>query len=196
MSGRFIRAALLAATVASVALVLGCESDVIVDKPLPGPGTVDPASASIQFQPAGQPGPGMVWLELGTVDVAEGTFTLLVKGDGLSTAYGVAGRLRFDTSVCTLQYARPGNALEAGTAEVIAAGAGNDEGGVFGMTRSKDFMRSAEITASEVIGTLHFEVAEPGTTEIRFADRRSAVLSHELQRVDVTAWLGGTLTVE
>jgi len=158
-------------------------------------GTGD-AVPTIDFEPEGEGGPGMIWLRLAEADPAAGTFSLEVVGDGLASVYGVAGRLLFDTGVCALESAAPGGALEGGAAVVIAAGAGNGEGGVFGVSRSGDFSAGADLAADAVVGTLSFRIVQPGSTEIRFKENRSRAMSPSLEKVEVADWLGGTLTAE
>ena len=158
-------------------------------------GTGD-AVATIGFEPEGEGGPGMIWLRLADSDPAAGTFSLEVVGDGLTSVYGVAGRLLFDTGVCVLESAAPGGALEGGAAVVMAAGAGNDAGGVFGVSRSGDSSAGADLAAGEVVGTLSFRVVQPGSTAILFKESRSRAMSQALEKVEVADWLGGTLTAE
>jgi hypothetical protein len=160
-----------------------------------GEGASVPVHA-VHFEPSGSPGPGSIWLEADGDVGSDGTFTLLVRGDGLATVFGVAGRLEHDPNVCSLEGAEAGDALDDGGAELLAAGAGRSSGGVFGVTRARDWQSSATVEANEVIGRLTFKAVAPGTTNVRFVTQRSKVLSHELKEVEVAQWLGGTVTVE
>jgi hypothetical protein len=154
-----------------------------------------PAVGSIDFAAEGPGAAGDIWLELGEKDVAKQTFTLKVIGDGL-TAFGVAGRLIFDVSVCELTGITVGDALEGGTAELVGAAAGNDKGGVFGVSRSVDWQHSAAVSKDKVVGTLKFSVKKAGTTTIAFNADRSRALDEGLHSVEVANWLGGELTVK
>jgi len=150
---------------------------------------------SVSFTPEGQGGAGDLWLELGDVDVAHGKITLKVIGDAFA-AYGVAGRLLFDQKVLMLTGAYAGDALAGENVQIVAAGAANDEGGVFGFSRSGDYSSSAEVTKSKVIGTLEFKLIAHGTAEITFNADRSRVVNEVLDSVEVAHWLGGTVMVE
>jgi len=160
-----------------------------------GSGDDDFSPTSITFMPDGQGAAGDIWLEQGATDVDKKAFTLKVIGDGL-TVFGVAGRLTFNESVCELTGIVAGDALEGGTAPIVAAAAGNDDGGVFGVSRSVDWRHSATIAKTKVIGTLEFSVKKAGTTTIAFNADRSRALDEGLHSVEITNWLGGELTVE
>lgn len=154
------------------------------------------SASSITFTPDGPGGKGDIWLELESAEPSKNRFKLKVIGDGIEGAYGVAGRLEFDRNICALGGAKSGDALEGGSAEIVAAAGSNEEGGVFGFSRSKNYESSSNLSADEVIGYLEFTVSAAGTTELSFVSKRSKVLNHKLDIVDVKNWLGGTLTVK
>ena len=150
---------------------------------------------SVTFQPAGSAGAGDIWLELESSSPGDNRFSLRVKGDGL-TVYGVAGRLEFDPAICTLTGAQSGDALEGGTAKIVAAGGASDEGGVFGISRSGDFQTGADLKADRNIGVLEFSILSPGSTKISFTSDHSRVMNQNLESVEVAHWLGGTLAIK
>jgi hypothetical protein len=155
-----------------------------------GPATV----TSITFAPDEGSHANAIWLELVEARPAEKTFTLRVVGAGID-AYGVAGRLLFDTAVTTLGEGSAGEALAGGDAELLAAAAGNAQGGYFGVSRSLGERVAVTLAADQPIGTLSFAVHGPGRTRIRFNAVRSLVIDAAAQPVPVGGWLGGTLTV-
>lgn len=152
-------------------------------------------ATSITFKPDGPGGAGDIWLELESANPSKNSFKLKVIGDDIKGVYGVAGRLEFDRSILALRGAKAGNALEGNSAQLIAAGGSNDEGGVFGVSRSKDYQHGVNLRADKVIGILEFEVKSAGTTTISFNTKRSNALNQLLDDVEVAHWLGGTLEV-
>ena len=90
-----------------------------------------------------------------------------------------------------------GTALAGGEAEVLAAGAGNRQGGYLRRVaqpgRARDGARSRP---ASVIGTLSFVVNRPGHGEITLNPVRSLVIDAQAKPVNVAGWLGGTLTVK
>jgi len=154
------------------------------------------AATSITFTPDGPGGAGDIWLELESANPPGNSFKLKVIGDELKGVYGVAGRLKFDRAICSLKGAKAGDALKGNSAEIIAAGGSNDEGGVFGFSRSKDYQHGVNLSANKVIGVLEFKVESAGTTTISFNTKRSNALNQILDDVEVAHWLGGTLKVE
>ena len=170
----------------AVAGLAGCDSG--GDKG--GGGKGSPGS----FEPEAQARSGDIWLKLEKASATH--VTLHVIGDGISGAYGVAGKLIFDTSVLGMEGGGAGTALEGGSASVLAAIKGNDEGGVFGFSRSGDYNHSVDLKADKVIGILEFNVTKKGAVKIAFDPDHSKVMSHELKSVEVTHWLGGTITIK
>ena len=153
-------------------------------------------ASSITFEPDDAGGAGEIRLELESVDLANNRFLLKVIGDEIPLTYGVAGRLEFDVELCALDQAQPGNALEGNGAVIIARGAGNEKGCVFGVSRSGDYTNSVQITADKIIGTLQFTVSKAGETRIDFDKNLSLCINHDFDAVEVSDWLGGKLTVE
>jgi hypothetical protein len=149
----------------------------------------------VSFTPESEPGDGDIWLELDEVDAKDQTFTLKVVGASL-TAYGVAGRLSFDRNVCQLDAGAAGTALAGDGVTLIGAATGNDLGGVFGFSRSVDFKHSAALSSDQAVGVLTFRIIGKGETPIAFVDKRSSVMDHGLDTVEVAHWLGGTLTIK
>jgi hypothetical protein len=154
------------------------------------------SASSITFTPNGSGQTGDIWLELVSSDPKTNSFQLKVVGSGIETAYGVAGRLTFDRKIASLDEATAGNALEGNNAVLVARGTSNDEGGIFGVSRSVDFQNDVEITESKTIATLSFTVLGTGTTEIKFVENLSRVMDKGLDSVEIGNWSGGTLTVE
>jgi len=153
------------------------------------------SATSISFTSDSGAGTGNIWLEIDSTNPESKSFKLKVVGDGLAV-YGVAGRLEFDRSICTLDGAQAGTALEGNSAKIVAKAGSNDKGGVFGFSRSVEFMHSAQLSKDKAIGTLEFTVSKTGTTKIAFVEDRSKALDQELKSVDVVKWLGGTLVVK
>jgi hypothetical protein len=152
-------------------------------------------ATSITFEPVPAWHKGGIWLELEEARPADNAFTLRVMGDGLD-AYGVAGRLTFDTTLATMKGAAAGTALAGGEAELLAAGAGNEQGGFFGVSRSLGERTTVPLTAGKAIGTMSFTVSRAGQGEITLNPVRSLVIDAKAQPVKVAGWLGGTLTVK
>ncbi|MDD5308640.1 MAG: cohesin domain-containing protein [Deltaproteobacteria bacterium] len=184
MTERARKVLVLLASAALVACMTGCYH--VEDK------SAD-AGGAFGFEAEGPGKAGDVWLELESESPAARTFTLKVLASGLKQVYGAAGRLVFDTKVCALRSAAPGDALEGGKAQVIAKGGPNAEGGVFGISRSGDFETSVDLGSGAVVGTLTFEIVGSGTTDIAFVPERSHAVTHTLESVAVAHWLGGTL---
>ncbi|MBI5479074.1 MAG: hypothetical protein HY906_09470 [Deltaproteobacteria bacterium] len=189
------------ALIAAVAAIVGCgdnrspsSAGAQADGGAPPDGGPFHAS-SIAFVPDEGAPDGRIWLELEEARPLENAFTLRVMGDGID-AYGVAGRLLFDTSVTTIVGATAGEALAGGDAEILAAGAGNGKGGFFGVSRSLGERAAVPLTADRVIGTLSFTVEGPGETRIRFNGVRSLVIDAQAGAVTVGSRLGGTLIVK
>jgi hypothetical protein len=152
-------------------------------------------SPTITFTPQGPADPG-IWLELEAADPENGTFTLKVVGKGIGNVYGVAGRLAFDRTHCSLEAARAGDALLGGTATLVAAGASTADGGVFGISRSGDFENAVDLDGSRVIGYLDFLLQDTGSFDLSFVDARSRAIDPGLRYIEVDGWLGGTLAHE
>jgi hypothetical protein len=187
------------ALVAAAAALVGCgdnrcpaEGCAAADGGTPGGPFV---ATSITFAPVPAWHKGGIWLELDESRPKQNAVTLRVMGDGLD-AYGVAGRLRFDTATATLTGVEAGDALAGGDAELLAAAAGNEQGGFFGVSRSLGERVSVPLTAARVIGRLTFVVNRAGQTEITPNAVRSLVIDAQAQPVKVAGWLGGTLTVK
>jgi hypothetical protein len=151
--------------------------------------------SSIEFVPDDGDHAGALWLELAEARPAEKLFKLRVVGDGLD-AHGVAGRLLFDVSVTELGGIAGGDALAGGDAQIVVASAGNRQGGYFGVSRTLGERVAVPLTDAAPVATLDFVVTGPGATPIRFNAPRSLVLDADAKPVEVTAWLGGTLTVK
>ncbi|HPM77323.1 MAG TPA: cohesin domain-containing protein [bacterium] len=156
----------------------------------------DFTATSISFTPAGEAQAGDIWLELAESAPAKNTFTLNVRGNAIAETYGVAGRLLFDRELTSLDSAEPGDALAGNDAQIKALGGSNDQGGVFGISRSGDYTHSVTLDAAKIIGTLQFTVSAAGTTDITFNEERSTILNHDFELAEVSNWLGGTLVVE
>lgn len=155
----------------------------------------DNATLEVEFTPDAPGEAGAIWLELGQVLAEENTFTLKVIGDGL-TAYGVAGRLLFDPQVVTLTAVQAGEALAGDNAVIVAAGAANELGGVFGFSRSVNYQQSAALVKTKIIGEVTFTIQDKGETTISFNVDRSRVLDHSLDSVEVGHWYGGKLAIK
>lgn len=154
------------------------------------------SASTITFTPDQAGGAGEIRLILGQASPETNTLVLQVVGDEITGAYGVSGRLLFDTQIAALTGIEAKDALEGNLAEIVAMSAGNDKGGVFGVSRSIDFEHSADLTTDKVVAELTFTVEKAGETKIEFNEDRSIALDHDLDQVEITAWLGGTLTVE
>jgi hypothetical protein len=183
--------------VAAVAALVGCG-----DNLCPSGGCANGArpdggpfvATSIVFQPDWALHRGSIWLELEEAHPETNFFTLRVMGDELA-AYGVAGRLRFDTSITEVTGVTAGDGLAGGEAELLAAAAGNEQGGTFGVSRSLGERVAVPLTGDRAIGTLSFTVHGPGSTRIDSSRVRSLVIDERGRPVTVTGWLGGTLLV-
>lgn len=184
--------------ITALAFAAGCDKSDDDDDSGSGDDDDDDAfvATSITFTPDGPGAAGDIWVELESVNTEENTFVLKVVGDHVLSAYGVAGRMEFDTDMTTLNEARPGNALLSDDAQVMAKGAGNDAGAVFGISRTGDFVHGVVIEKTKIIGTLEFTVSAAGTTQISFHQDSSRVMSQDLEVVEVGQWLGGKLVVE
>ncbi|MBI5508662.1 MAG: hypothetical protein HY903_07905 [Deltaproteobacteria bacterium] len=148
----------------------------------------------LTFVPEAAGQPGDLWLELGAVDQAHARFSLRVKGDGLE-AYGVAGRLRFDTLLLTQLGIDPKEALAADGVTLLAKSANSASGNLFGISRVGEPHTDAHLAAGAVIAELPFLVTGSGATTIQFEAPRSVVLNSRREYQTVAHWLGGELVV-
>jgi hypothetical protein len=149
----------------------------------------------ITFTPDDEGRNGYIWLKLESTKPSEGKFTLHVLGEGILHAYGVAGRLQFDTSMIRLDGGGAGPALDIDGSPILTAIKASDDGGIFGFTRSGDIANSVTLDSEKVIGILEFTALKPGKTAISFVETKSRVLDQNLKKVDVVKWMGGTIEV-
>ena len=185
---------MLAVLMMGVLLVAGCSSSSGDDDD--DSGDDDFTASSITFEPDSGSGDQTIWLALAGASPETNSFVLNVIGQAIDSTYGVAGRLEFDLELTALGQAQAGNALESNNAQILALGGPNDKGGVFGFSRSGDYEHSVTLSKDKIIGTLHLTVLGAGQTKIDFDDDRSHVIDHDLDALEVTDWIGGTLTVQ